>query len=262
MLDQITPLILTFDEEPNIARVLDKLGWAKRILVIDSGSTDATLDILAAHPAVEVVHRAFDSFAGQCNSGLERVTTPFVLSMDADYVLSDALVAEIAGLAPDPAVDGYRTRFRYVVHGRRLSATLYPPRVTLYRPERARYEDFGHGHKLAIPGPVRDLAGTIDHDDRKPLSRWLASQQRYAVREIDYLLSAPRETLSRTDRLRLTGWPAPILVFFYTLLAKRCLFDGLPGWHYVLQRTYAEVLMCLELAERRLAARQAAPDSR
>jgi hypothetical protein len=48
------------------------------------------------------------------------------------------------------------------------------------------------------------------------------------------------------------GWPAPILVFFYTLLFKGCLFDGWAGWYYVLQRTLAEIMIALEVVERRL----------
>jgi hypothetical protein len=51
------------------------------------------------------------------------------------------------------------------------------------------------------------------------------------------------------------GWPAPILVFFYTLLWKRCVLDGWPGWLYVLQRTFAETIISIEVVDRRLRAR-------
>ena len=99
------------------------------------------------------------------------------------------------------------------------------------------------------------LAGAIYHDDRKPLARWISSQQGYARREADYLLATPRTELKRVDRIRLMGWPAPILVFFYTLLWKRCILDGLPGWLYVLQRTFVETIIAIEVVDRRLRAR-------
>ena len=83
---EITPLILTFNEKENIARTMAGLSWAKEVLLIDSGSTDGTLEIArSAHPNVRIVTRFFDSFAGQCNFGLTRIVTPWVLSIDADY---------------------------------------------------------------------------------------------------------------------------------------------------------------------------------
>ena len=73
LFDGITPLLITFNEAPNIARTLDKLGWARRIVVVDSGSSDGTLEILARYPQVALFTRVFDNFADQCNFGLAQV---------------------------------------------------------------------------------------------------------------------------------------------------------------------------------------------
>ena len=89
---EVTPLLITFNEAPNLPRVLPKLAWAERIVVVDSGSTDATLDLLAHYPQVEVIFRPFADFASQCNFGLALIKTPWVLSLDADYELSDDLI--------------------------------------------------------------------------------------------------------------------------------------------------------------------------
>ena len=248
----VTPLLITYNEIANIARTLAKLDWAERIVVIDSGSTDGTLDVLAANPRVETIHRPFDSFADQCNFGLTQVRTPWVLSMDADYELSDALIDEFGRLQPADDQVGYRARFVYRIHGRDLRGSLYPPRTVLYRVSGARYENEGHGHRIRLQGRVADLGGVIYHDDRKPLSRWLAAQLKYAANEASHLLSATPAQLSRVDRLRLMGWPAPMLAFFYVLIAKRALFDGPAGWFYAFQRLLAEVLLVLELLDRRL----------
>lgn len=248
----VTPLLITFDEIDNIARTLSKLDWAQRIVVIDSGSTDGTLEVLAKDPRIAVVHRPFDSFAEQCNFGLAQVRTGWVLSMDADYELGDGFVAELEGLRPGLDQSGYRAAFVYRIHGRPLRGTLYPPRAVLYRVAGARYENEGHGHRIRLGGTVSDLRSTIFHDDRKPLSRWLGSQVRYAAREAAHLLSAPRDRLSRIDRLRLMGWPAPILVLGYVLFAKGAILDGRAGWFYAWQRLLAEVLLALELLDRRL----------
>jgi hypothetical protein len=255
MFDLITPMIITYNEEANLQRVLDRLTWAKRILIIDSGSTDRTLEIARLCPQAEVIHHPFSDFASQCNFGLAQVETPWVLSLDADYELSAQLVDEIKHLDPDPGLAGFSTRFIYRVYGRALRGTLYPPRVVLYRKDEARYENEGHGHRVKIDGRTQMLGGAIFHDDRKPLTRFVNSQQRYARDEAKYLSAVRTEPLSRTDKIRRSGIAAPILVLFYTLIARGCLLDGLAGWHYALQRLIAESLIALELIDQRLQAR-------
>lgn len=252
LIEQITPMLITFNEESNLGRALERLDWARRILIVDSGSTDASLIIASKNPRVEIVHREFDSFAGQCNFGLSQIQSDWVLSMDADYELSAEFVDEISRLKPDQSIAGYAASFVYRIYGRPLRASLYPPRVVLYQVTKAKYRDEGHGHRVSLHGEVRDLRNPIYHDDRKPLKRWLKTQLRYAEREAEYLIQAPDAELSRVDRVRKAGWPAPILVFAYVLFAKRAILDGWAGWFYALQRLLAEVLIALELADRRL----------
>ncbi len=260
MIDQITPLVITFDEAPNIARLLSKLAWAHRIVVVDSGSTDATLDILGQHPRVDVYNRQFDSAAGQCNFGLDQIPTEWVLSLDADYVLSDELVAELSELDDEPEVSGYRAKFLYRIYGSKLRGALYPPRTVLHRTKAARYFDEGHTQRIAVPGIVRPLRGVIFHDDRKPLSRWFISQQRYCRLEAEHLLTTPVNRLSRSARIRRMAAPAPILVLLYVLFAKGCILDGWPGWLYALQRLLTETMIALELVDRRLCQLAAPPN--
>lgn len=245
-----TPLLLTYDEAPNVSRTLSRLAWADRIVAMDSGSTDGTLNILADHLNVHTVNRPFDSFAGQCNAGLAEIQTEWALSLDADYVLSRALVDEIQHLDPPPEVVGYRAQFVYCVDGRPLRATLYPPRTVLYRRTRAIYADDGHGHRVQVDGRIEDLRGIIYHDDRKPRARWLANQTAYAAQEADKLICSPTAELGRIDRIRRAGL-APLLTPAYCLLVKRLALDGRAGLTYTYERTYAELLLALRLLDRR-----------
>jgi len=251
VLQQITPLILTHNEAPNIQRTVEKLLWAERIVVIDSGSTDETVAMLRSYPQVEVIQRPFTDAASQCNYGLTQVVSPWVLSLDADYELSDALVSELHALAPPDGVFGYRARFVYRIYGRDLRGSLYPPRTVLYRKDGASYRQEGHTQRVIVNGDLLPLTGVIYHDDRKTLGRWFVSQQRYARDEAEYLLNRRRGSLRRSDRIRVMGWPAPIGAFFYTLLVKGCVLDGWPGWYYALQRVVAEAMIALEIADRR-----------
>ena len=203
------------------------------------------------YPQADVLTRPFDDFASQCNFGLSHVTTPWVLSLDADYELTRDLEVELSQLI-EGRFTAYEAAFTYCIHGKALRGTLYPPRQVLYRKDRAHYRNEGHGHRVEVQGEVGRLSGRIHHDDRKPLSRWFDSQQRYAAREADYLLESDRSALRRTDRLRLMAWPAPVVVFFYTLFWRGCLLDGWHGWFYTLQRTLAEIMIALEVIDRRL----------
>jgi glycosyltransferase involved in cell wall biosynthesis len=248
----ITPLIITYNEAPNIERTLNQLRWARRIVVVDSGSTDATLSIVRRYSQVVVVDQPFTDFASQCNFGITQVAAPWVLSLDADYVLSDKLVNELQSLAPSDETVGYYARFVYRINGRALRDSLYPPRTVLYRKTQAVYRNEGHCHRVSINGTVLPLEWPIYHDDRKSLARWLTSQQRYAREEAEYLVSSDWAGLGMADRIRLAAWPAPFAVLIYTLIIKGCLLDGWPGWFYALQRMFFEILIALEVIDRRL----------
>jgi glycosyltransferase involved in cell wall biosynthesis len=244
----LTALVLTFNEEANISRTVEAVHWAKQIVIVDSGSTDRTLDLAkAAHPNVKIVQRQFDSHTHQWNFGLDQVATEWVLTLDADYELSPALQEEIAKLKSPADVAGYAARFQYRIFGHPLRATVYPPRVVLFRVAKARYVDDGHTQILRIDGQTARLSGAIYHDDRKPLSHWIQAQDRYATIEARHLLALPLDQLSFQDRLRRKIFFAAPAMFLYLLFARGLILDGWPGWFYVAQRTIAELLLSMRL---------------
>ena len=253
-LDNITPVILTYNEAPNIGRVLDKLTWAGEVVVVDSGSDDGTLEILSRYPNVRRVHRPFDQHARQWNFAVMEtgITRAWVLALDADYVLTDALIREIDALQPPEDIAGYETRFRYCVQGAPLRGTLYPPVTALFRRDGAQYEQDGHTQRVRLRGRIGKLQGYIDHDDRKPLSRWLWAQERYAGLEAEVLLNTRWSHLRLQDRLRRAMVVTPWLVPLYCLTVGRGLLDGWPGVYYALQRGVAETVLTLKLIEARL----------
>lgn len=247
----LTALILTFNERENIARSLERLGWVERILIIDSFSTDETCAIAARHPNVTILQRRFDTHTEQWNYGLDQVETAWVLSLDADYIVTPELAEEIRALEPAADADGFSAAFRYCVFGHRLRTTIYPPRTVLFRRERARYRQDGHTQLLSVEGIVRQLRGKIEHDDRKPLSRWLQSQDAYFKIEARHLLATPNEQLNRQDRLRKKIFFAPWVILIYLLIGQSLIFDGWPGWYYAFQRSLAETLLSLRLLTER-----------
>lgn len=252
MLDQITPLLITYNEEANLPRVLEPLSWAKTIVVVDSFSTDGTLRLLERRPGVELLQRSFTSFADQCSHGLAKITTDWVLSLDADYVLTPSFVEELRALKPSSDQNGFSACFRYCIHGRPLRASLYPPRTILFRRTHGRFLDVGHGHTIVVTGTIAPFRERVLHDDRKPLARWLAAQRGYASLEADHLIQTAREQLNFPDRIRQWRVVAPWAVCFYLLFLRGLILDGKPGWFYVFQRVLAEMMLSLELIQRDL----------
>ncbi len=251
-MNNLTALILTSNEEANIGRTLEALRWVTRVVIIDSHSTDRTLEIARTFSNVQIHEREFDTFAGQCNFGLTHITTEWVLSLDADYVLTPELQEELKRLQPAQDVRGYSIAFDYCVFGRPLRSSILPPRTILHRRIGARYRDEGHGHRVAIDGKVEGLRGHTWHDDRKPLSRWIQSQDRYTAIEAAHLLKMPKDKLNRPDKIRKRIWMAPMIVPIYLLIARGLILDGWSGWYYVFQRTIAEMLLSLRLLEQKL----------
>ena len=250
-LADITPFVLTLDEEPNIGRVLDGLRWARRVLVVDSGSADRTVEIARSHPNVEVRTRPFDSFAGQSGYALGAVETPWAMALDADYVVPPALVAEIAALPAEPIETGFFVPFEYLVLGRKLRGSLYPPRQVLFRRELAAFEQDGHAHRVRVEGPSGSLRTPIRHDDRKGLRRWLRNQAAYAEQEAAKLAASPLRDLDWPDRLRATMVLGPPAITLYCLLGRGLVLDGRAGLYYTAQRAVAEGILSLKLMEAR-----------
>jgi len=261
MTASITPVILTYNESANLARTLEGVAWARDIVVVDSFSDDETLAIAARFPNVRVFQRRFDNHANQWNFAIERtnIASDWILALDADYVASSGMRAELARASGEAGRVGYLADFRYCVLGRPLRASLYPAHVVLFRRGCGRYAQFGHTQRLLIDGEIGRLAVKLDHDDRKPLGRWLAAQAKYAGLEAEFVARG-RGELRPIDRLRKTGWLAPIVVLLHVLLVKRCLFEGWRGWFYALQRTLFEILFCLAWLEHGQMRTPAEPD--
>ena len=253
MLDQITPLILTYNEAPNIGRTLERLTWARDIVVVDSFSTDDTVEIASSFPQVRVYQREFDCLRNQWEFGLRDTTinTPWVLALDADYTVTSDAAAELDCLTPGASTAAYRASFVYCINGKKLHSGIYPPVTVLYRREAASYIQDGHAQRVVIDGPVRELRSPFLHDDRKSLSRWLHSQTLYAELEAAKLITSSREDLNLADRLRLCFVIAPPAALFYCLFIRLGIFDGWRGFYYAFQRSLAELMLSLYLLDSR-----------
>ncbi|HIE84647.1 MAG TPA: glycosyltransferase family 2 protein [Dehalococcoidia bacterium] len=248
MFDNITPVILTLNEEANLSRTLSKLSWAKDIVIVDSYSCDSTIQIATGHPNVRVFKREFDDHASQWQYAITEtnIATDWVLALDADYVLTDEFVDELGEL-DSMTHNGFKTRFRYCIEGKALRGSLYPSVTTLYKHSEARYLKEGHTQRVMVEGKIGELSSYINHDDRKPFSSWLMAQNKYSDLEAMHIVEMPWLGLRFSQKVRLLILVAPIAVLFYCLFVRACIFDGKAGIIYSLERVIAESILSIKV---------------
>lgn len=249
--NRLSALLITHNEELNITRTLKALLWVPKILVIDSGSNDNTIQLIKNFDNTEILYRDFDNFASQCNFGLSQLTSDWVLSLDADYVLSSRLSDEIYDLMirepSELSFEAYSIPFSYCINGKPIRSGLLPPRTCLYMRIHAKYVNIGHGHKVLISGKTGKLQNKIYHDDRKPLKQWIKNQQRYQQTEAVLLKGTKSKDLTIQDVIRKHTFFAPLLIFLMCIFLRRGFLDGKEGLIYAYQRLVTESLLYLYL---------------
>jgi glycosyltransferase involved in cell wall biosynthesis len=268
----ISVLILTLNEEANLPRCLDALGWADDVLVVDSFSTDRTVEVAEARGA-RVLQRRFDDFAGQRNFGLTEggLKHEWVLHLDADEVVPPALRAEMFRVIEDDGKDAYRVPSKMMLHGQWLRyAGMFPAyQVRLGRREALQFEQVGHGQRETLP-PER--VGTLEHallhySFSKGLDDWFEKHNRYstaearlaleeaAAGEVDWggLVASDGTRRRRALKKLSARLPfRPTLRFLYMYVLRRGFLDGAAGYTYCRLLSMYEAMTVLKIKEQRL----------
>ncbi|HVS82080.1 MAG TPA: glycosyltransferase family 2 protein [Pyrinomonadaceae bacterium] len=250
-LKQITPVVLTFNEEANLRRNLDSLRWAQRIVILDSGSTDQTEAIARSYSNVTWHSRRFDSFRSQWEHAIQQtgVTTEYVLALDADMEVSTKLLEEIAGAFLKSHYDGGLMPIDYRYYGRSLAGSICPPQIRIVQRNAVKVTQLNHGHKFAVAGPVYRFRNRLIHDDRKSLERWIESQLRYQKENEAELANGHRGRAR--DYARRLGLMPPIIGLLAYLRAGGP-FKGAAAARYAYERMTSESILAVRLMDARL----------
>jgi len=222
----ISATVITFNEEANIAGALESLRWADEVVVVDSGSTDATLEICRKYGIVPHT-RAWTGYVDQKNYAVEKAANDWVFSLDADEQVSPALQQEIAGLlGSGPRHPGYRIprvayfMGRWIRHG-----DWYPDyQLRLFDRRRGRWQGGRVHESVRLDQEPGFLKGEIHHFTYRDLSAYLRRLESYStLAAADY---HQRGKVSTPLRMLLN----PTATFFKTYLLKRGFLDGAPGF--------------------------------
>lgn len=268
----VTVVIPTYNEERNIRHAIESVLWTKNVFVVDSFSTDKTVEIAKKYaPKVEVVQHEWEGYARQKNWALDNLpfSTEWVMFLDADEVVTEKPRSSIKEEIDKTEHKGYYIPMRYVFLGKWLKhAAGYPQyKLILFNRHHAKWEEREvHEHPI-VSGDVSYLTGDIIHQDRKPLRYFFDRHNRYAdmeAREQFKLIKRSNRTTSWPDMfsrgkrkrfLKESLWlQLPVLIrpfvrFAHLYFFKLGFLDGVAGLAYCLAALSNQIQISLKLVE-------------
>lgn len=232
----LAAIVTTFNEERNIARCLESLGWCDEILVVDSFSTDRTPDIVRSFPKARLVQRPYLGAAAQKNWAMDQVTSQWILLFDADEECPAALRQEIeALLSGSPRHNAYTIRRRVFFMGRqiRFSGWQRDRVVRLVRKGYARYANLRVHERMRTVGPAPVLRNPMLH-------HMIDSFDEYVKRVASYGYLGAAQGWRDGRR---AGWVEvflrPLWRFFRMYFIQLGFLDGMHGLVFCMVQSYA-----------------------
>ncbi len=223
----LSVVIITKNEEANLARTLESVAWADEIVIVDSGSTDRTREIAESFHAKFFVE-AWKGFAAQKNSALQKASGDWILSLDADEEVEPALADEIRQtLSANPSATGFwipRKNFflgRWIRHG-----GFYPdPKLRLFRRGAGQFENRLVHEDIKISGPTAKLKNHFLHHAYPTLESYLEHMNRYS--SLGAQMAVAKNGRARFSFLDIVVRPR--LTFFYNYILRGGFLDGHEG---------------------------------
>jgi len=179
----IAAVVITKNEEANIAACLDTLQWVDQLIVVDAESTDRTVD-MARRYTNHVFVRAWPGFGPQKNFGMDQAQSEWILIVDADERVTTPLRQEISRLmqsGPSPDIAGYEIPRRNYFYGRWIQGGgIYPDcQLRLFRRTAARYDDVLLHERLQIEGRIERLSSPLEHYSMPTIRHHVGKMMRY-----------------------------------------------------------------------------------
>ena len=222
---RLSVIIIALNQEANIGPCLQSVRFADEIVVVDTGSTDRTVELAQAAGA-RVVATAWQGFAGTKNFALDQARGDWVFSLDTDERVSAALQTEIlAVVQADGPLNGYRVPRKNYFGGRWIRHLGWYPDYTLrlWRREQGRFRDREVHEEVEVEGKVGLLQTPLDHYSYHNLEEYAARQDRYAR-------LAAREMFKQGRRPRPGElWWRPFFTFLRLYFLKKGFLEGALG---------------------------------
>ncbi|MEO1494974.1 MAG: glycosyltransferase family 2 protein [Pseudomonadota bacterium] len=242
----VSVFLITKNEEVRLPRTLAALGWADQIVVVDSGSSDRTVEIARAAGA-EVHHRDWNGYGPQKVFAEGLCRNDWVLNVDADEVVTNALADEIAALiATSPAPGGYRVRILNVYPGDTAPRPLANDYnvVRFYHRKAGGYRDHPLFDRVELAAPEWQLAAPLHHFPLISLAHFVEKENAYSS-----FTAATARVRPRWQLLVRLPFEMP-LQFLKFYLLRRHVTGGWKGFMFALTAAFARTLRIAKMLER------------
>lgn len=229
ILSPFSAVIITFNEELRLPKCLDSIAFADEIVVVDSGSTDRTLEI-AESKGCRVIRQPWLGYGPQKRFAVDRAVHNWVLCLDADEWVSRDLMLSIQAALSEPGSDAYRVARCNQFLGRWLRhGEGYPDwTIRLFNRTRAQWSNDCVHEKVEVNGSVERLAGDLMHESGESLEQYLAKQNVYTSLQAQSLFNEGKK--SSLGKILLS----PALRFMKMYFIRRGFLDGVPGLVHIM----------------------------
>lgn len=256
---KISASIIVRNEEANIAALCETLDWADEIVIVDSDSTDRTVEIARRYTA-QVFNRPFQGYKDKHQYADALTTGDWIFWIDADERVTPELRAAIDRLRTAPPAtlpDGFRIARRTLYQGRWIAHSGWYPdyQMRLYRKEASYWDGVAPHETARVKGRVERLAGELLHYTKRDLSEHHQVLDSYTTLAARHLFENGRRTRA-IDLLIL-----PVAAFIRTWILKQGFRDGIPGLIIALFTAYSVFLKFAKVWELARLSRERAPEN-
>lgn len=223
----LSVVIITKNEEANLARCLESVQWADEIIVLDAGSQDATCDIAKRYTSHVYVNTDWQGYGVQKQRALAFATKPWILNLDADESVTETLKAAIEHAMRQQSADAYRIPIRMFFYGKMLQYSASPSRhIRLFKREGAQFSDDKIHEKIILPPGARieRLSPCIHHHSFQDVHHALDKMNRYSSCSADIKREA-QNPVSFSRALLNASW-----MFLRCFFIQRGFLDGRAGF--------------------------------
>ncbi|MFA5142628.1 MAG: glycosyltransferase family 2 protein [Candidatus Omnitrophota bacterium] len=242
--EKLSVVVLTRNEADIIVRCLESVGWADEVIVIDDNSADGTAGIAKEYADKVIVHPLDNNFSDQRNFGTGCASGDWILQMDADERVTEALRGKIeAVLAGGSKMAAFRFRRSNNFCGKFLTAggeDRHRP-LRLFRRGRARFSGGRIHEELAVDGPVGEIDAVMEHYNFPDISHYVATQDFYCGLEAVSLQESAGLLPKKKLRRELTI--GPVKLFFKIYMKKRAYKDGMHGLVFAILSAWRRFLI-------------------